>query len=411
MLEQPTAAGAATWRRAALLVTSLFFMWGLSYGLLDVLNKHFQEALHVTRARSGLLQAAYFGAYFVVALPAARLMERYGYRRGILAGLALFAAGALLFLPATSAGTFEFFLLALFVLACGLGCLETAANPYMTLLGTGDAGARRLNLAQSFNGLGSFLGPLIGGRLFFTGDASGSEHVQGTYLAIAAVVLLLLAAFLLTPMPEPLETSGAAGAARPDDAAAPATGSRSAPLARPHFRGAVLAQFCYVAAQVGVNAYFLNFVTEHQRGTTVASASYLLSAAMIAFLVGRFLGTALMARFAPARMLFIYATINTLLCVLVSLAIPTVSVVALVAVSFFMSIMFPTIFALGLRELGPATKRGSSLLIMSIVGGALLPWCMGWVGDHASMARAYLLPAGCFVVVAWYGAVGQRLRA
>jgi len=403
MPEQPADGAAAAWRRAALLVTSLFFMWGLSYGLLDVLNKHFQEALHITRARSGLLQAAYFGAYFIVALPAARFMERFGYKRGILAGLALFATGALLFLPATAAGTFEYFLLALFVLACGLGCLETAANPYMTLLGARGGGARRLNLAQSFNGLGAFLGPLIGGRLFFTGNASASAHVQGTYLAIAGVVLLLLVAFLFTPMPEPLELVEA-----PVPAAA---GSRTAPLAQPHFRGAVLAQFCYVAAQVGVNAYFLNFVTEHQSGASTASASYLLSVAMVAFLVGRFLGTALMARFAPARLLLVYAVVNTLLCILVSLAIPTVSVIALVAISFFMSIMFPTIFALGVRELGPATKRGSSLLIMSIVGGALLPWCMGWVGDHASMALAYLLPAACFVVVAWYGAVGQRLRA
>ncbi|MFM2288088.1 MAG: symporter permease [Pseudomonadota bacterium] len=410
-MNQTAVPAAATWRRAALLVTSLFFMWGLSYGLLDVLNKHFQEALHVTRARSGLLQAAYFGAYFVVALPAARFMERFGYKRGILAGLALYAGGALLFLPATAAGTFEYFLLALFVLACGLGCLETAANPYMTLLGAGDGGARRLNLAQSFNGLGAFLGPLIGGRLFFAGGGTSSAHVQGTYVAIAGIVLLLLVAFLLTPMPEPLEIEDVPRPAEAAPATARAANARTAPLAQPHFRGAVFAQFCYVAAQVGVNAYFLNFVTEHQSGASTASASYLLSVAMVAFLVGRFTGTALMTRFAPARLLTLYAVINTLLCVLVALAIPIVSVIALVAISFFMSIMFPTIFALGVRGLGPATKRGSSLLIMSIVGGALLPWCMGWIGDHASMALAYLLPAACFVVVAWYGAFGQRLRA
>src|SRR5687768_10915055 len=195
-------AGAGGYRLAFILVTSLFFMWGLSYGLLDVLNKHFQETLDITRARSGLLQMAYFGAYFVMALPAAMLMNRRGYKTGILLGLFLFAAGALLFIPATAAAKFEFFLFALFVIACGLGCLETAANPYVTFLGAPEKSEQRLNLSQSFNGLGSFVGPLIGGALFFGDGGDRHGNVQATYVVIAAVVALIAVLIARTPMPD-----------------------------------------------------------------------------------------------------------------------------------------------------------------------------------------------------------------
>jgi len=384
-------------RLAFILVTSLFFMWGLSYGLLDVLNKHFQETLNITRARSGLLQMAYFGAYFLMALPAAMLMDRRGYKTGILLGLLLFAAGALLFIPATAAARFEFFLFALFVIACGLACLETAANPYVTFLGAPEKSEQRLNLSQSFNGLGSFVGPIIGGAVFFSGgDRQGG--VQTTYVAIAAAVALIAVLIARTPMPYIREetVSSQQAAARPL-------------RAQRHLIFAVIAQFFYVAAQVGIGAFFINCVTEQAHGISSQNAAYLLSAGMLCFLAGRFLGTALMSRIAPATLLCAYAAINVALSLVVVAGIGTISVVALIATFFFMSIQFPTIFALGVKNLGVHTKRGASFIIMAIVGGAIVPPLMGLVADRTSTAVSYLIPALCFAVVAWYGRYGYHL--
>jgi len=384
-------------RLAYILVTSLFFMWGLSYGLLDVLNKHFQETLDITRARSGLLQMAYFGAYFLMALPASMLMSRKGYKTGILLGLFLFAIGALLFIPATSAAQFEFFLFALFVIACGLACLETAANPYVTFLGAPETAEQRLNLSQSFFGVGSFIGPLIGGAVFFSDAATSRGGVQTTYVVIAAIVALIALLIARTPMPNIREE------------AAVTTGSGARPLREQrHLHFAVIAQFFYVAAQVGIGAFFINYVTEHAQGITSQNASFLLSVAMVCFLVGRFMGTALMGRIAPATLLFAYACINVALCLLVAAGFGWASVIALIATFFFMSIQFPTIFALGVKNLGANTKRGASFIIMSIVGGALVPPLMGLLADRSSTAVSFLIPAICFVVVAWYGKSGWR---
>lgn len=384
-------------RLALMLVTSLFFLWGLSYGLLDVLNKHFQETLHVSKAQSGLLQAAYFGAYFIIALPAGLLMDRFGYKAGILLGLCLYAGGALLFMPAANAASFPFFLFALFVIALGLGCLETAANPYATVLGEPGGAERRLNLAQSFNGLGQFIGPLLGGMLFFGGaNGSGdSTSLQTTYVVIAVIVLLVAAMFARTPMPD----------VREHTAQAQASSGKGLWQHRTFVMG-VVAQFFYVAAQVGVGAFFINYVTEHWANMSSQTAAYLLSVAMICFMCGRFFSTWLMGRVPAQRLLMVYACINVALCAVVVSGVESVSVVALVAIFFFMSIMFPTIFAMGVKDLGAHTKRGSSFLIMAIVGGALMPYFMGLVADHASTALAYLLPMGCFVIVALYGRSG-----
>jgi len=384
-------------RLAFILVTSLFFMWGLSYGLLDVLNKHFQETLHVSRANSALLQAAYFGAYFLMAMPAAALMNRKGYKTGILLGLFLFAAGALLFIPATAAGQFEFFLFALFVIACGLACLETAANPYVTFLGTPERSEQRLNLSQSFNGLGAFVGPLIGGAVFF-GESSSQSGVQITYVMIAAVVVLIAVLIARTPMPYIHEEA----VSSPDVGTKPLRAQR-------HLLFAVVAQFFYVAAQVGVGAFFINYVTEHAHGISSQNASYLLSIGMLCFLGGRFLGTALMGRIAPATLLATYALINVALSLVVVAGAGLASVAALIAIFFFMSIQFPTIFALGVKNLGVHTKRGASLIIMAIVGGAIVPYFMGLLADHYSTAVSYLIPAACFAFVAWYGRYGYQL--
>lgn len=402
--EKTSAAGASARsasgiRWAFMLVTSLFFMWGLSYGLLDVLNKHFQETLHVTKAQSGLLQAAYFGAYFLVALPAGYFMDRRGYKAGILAGLCLYALGALLFVPAASVGDFGMFLFALFVIASGLGCLETAANPYATVLGDPAGAERRLNLAQSFNGLGQFAGPMIGGTLFFSGiQSAGDEQgvVKLTYVGIAVVVLGIALLFRRTPLPDIRETSDSAGSAR-------------GLWSYRHFSGGVAAQFFYVAAQVGVGAFFINYATEHWQGVTSRQASYLLSVAMICFMVGRFFSTWLMGRVKPATLLAAYALVNMALCGVVMLGINGgVSVVALIAVFFFMSTMFPTIFALGVKNMGNHTRRASAFMVMAIVGGAVMPWCMGAIADSSSTALAYGLPLLCFAVVLVYGLSQRR---
>ncbi|TCQ92031.1 MULTISPECIES: L-fucose:H+ symporter permease [Rahnella] len=409
MLADKTAAPAYAQRKttsgfrlAFILVTTLFFLWGLSYGLLDVLNKHFQEVLHVNKAQSGLLQAAYFGAYFIIALPAGFFMDRFGYKAGILVGLCLYALGALLFVPAASAGSFGMFLFALFVIALGLGCLETAANPFATILGDPAGAERRLNLSQSFNGLGQFIGPIIGGSLFFSATqgttADGLSSVKTTYVAIAVLVLLIAFLFGRTKLPDIREQSTS------ED-----HGIAKGLWQHGHFTGGVIAQFFYVAAQVGVGAFFINYTTEHWHTLSNQNASYLLSVGMISFMVGRFFSTWLMGFVRPATLLVLYAIINIVLCGVVVAGIDNVSVIALVAIFFFMSIMFPTIFAMGVKNMGKQTKRASSVMIMAIVGGAVMPYLMGAIADHYNTAVSYALPMVCFAVVLIY-AVKQRAK-
>lgn len=410
MLADKTAAPAYAQRKttsgfrlAFILVTTLFFLWGLSYGLLDVLNKHFQDVLHVNKAQSGLLQAAYFGAYFIIALPAGFFMDRFGYKAGILVGLCLYALGALLFVPAASAGSFGMFLFALFVIALGLGCLETAANPFATVLGAPAGAERRLNLSQSFNGLGQFIGPIIGGSLFFSATqgttADGLSSVKTTYVAIAVLVLLIAFLFGRTKLPDIREQSTS------ED-----HGIAKGLWQHGHFTGGVIAQFFYVAAQVGVGAFFINYTTEHWHTLSNQNASYLLSVGMISFMVGRFFSTWLMGFVRPATLLVIYAIINIVLCGVVVAGIDNVSVIALVAIFFFMSIMFPTIFAMGVKNMGKQTKRASSVMIMAIVGGAVMPYLMGAIADHYNTAVSYALPMVCFAVVLIY-ALKQRAKA
>ena len=341
-----------------ILVTSLFFMWGLAYGLLDVLNKHFQEALSIDKARSTLLQAAYFGAYFLMALPAGFLMKRFGYKSGIILGLLLYAAGAALFYPSAHYANFNYFLLALFILASGLTCLETAANPYVTVLGDKATSEQRLNLSQCFNGLGSFLGPIIGGTLFFggeknTGAGADLSSVQMVYIVMAAAVLLIAFLFYRTSLPEIVTT---------EEGTASGTGDSKPLFAHKHFVWGVIAQFFYVAAQVGVGALFINYVTEYWQGATSQKASFLLSLSLALFTAGRFVGTAVMRKVAPNVLLTVYALLNIVLCAVVIKGAGAISVYALIGIFFFMSIMFPTIFALGVKDLGKQTKEGSSFI-------------------------------------------------
>jgi MFS transporter, FHS family, L-fucose permease len=308
----------------------------------------------------------------------------------------------LLFIPAASAGSFGMFLLALFVIALGLGCLETAANPFATVLGDPAGAERRLNLSQSFNGLGQFIGPVIGGSLFFSATqgttAEGLSSVKMTYVAIAVLVLLIAFVFGRTKLPDIREQS-----------TSEAHGLEKGLWQHGHFTGGVIAQFFYVAAQVGVGAFFINYTTEHWHTLSNQNASYLLSVGMISFMVGRFFSTWLMGFVRPATLLVIYAIINIVLCAVVVAGIDNVSVIALVAIFFFMSIMFPTIFAMGVKNMGKQTKRASSVMIMAIVGGAIMPYLMGAIADRYTTAVSYALPMVCFAVVLTY-ALRQRAK-
>lgn len=386
-----------------ILVTSLFLLWGLAYGLLDVLNKHFQEALNVTKARSTLLQAAYFGAYFLIALPAGIFMSKYGYKKGILLGLLLYAAGAFLFYPSAQMMSFNFFLLAVFILASGLTCLETAANPYVTVLGKPETSEFRLNLSQCFNGVGSFIGPIIAANVFFNESSNESSNnldsVKLVYIIIAIVVLFVAFLFWRTYLPEIKESEMVSNKVQD-----------TKPLFQhSHFVYGVIAQFFYVAAQVGIAALFINYCTEAKHEIDNAKAAYLLSISLLLFTIGRFVGTALMRKIAPNTLLMVFALINILLSAIVVFGKDWLSVYSLMTIFFFESIMFPTIFALSVKDLGHHTKKGSSFQIMSIVGGALMPYVMGLLSEKTT-AQAYIVPLFCFVVVAWYGWKGYKIK-
>jgi FHS family L-fucose permease-like MFS transporter len=391
-----------------ILVTSLFFLWGFAHGCLDVLNKHFQELLSMSKAKSAFVQFVFYGGYFLMALPAGFLMQKYGYKRGIIFGLLLFATGAFLMLPATLIQTFGSFLLCLFVIACGLTCLETAANPYTTVLGPPEYGERRINFSQSFNGLGWIAGPLVGGMLIFSGsgDSNKFASIALPYMLIGTLVLIVAFLFWRATLPEIKEvTHSAVGEEE-------TSGGRLKDLLKHrHFVLAVIAQFLYVAAQTGVNSFFINYVTEEIPSVTNAQAAQILGfGGMGLFWLGRFSSSTIFMRLVrPNRLLAFYATINVITMSLVVAGLGWISVIALFSTYFFMSVMFPTIFALGIKELGPLTKKGSSLLVMSIVGGAIFPVIMGRIADVSTMALGFIVPLVCFAFIVFFGVSGYKI--
>lgn len=377
-------------------------MWGLAHGLLDVLNKHFQDAFTMTKAQSGLVQFSTYIAYGLMSIPAGLFMKRFGYKTGILAGLALYAMGAFSFLPAAYLHSANPFLIALFIVACGLCMLETAANPYSTVLGPPESAAQRINLSQSFNGLGWVLGPLIGGQLILGAPEGDTMALTQPYIILGAGTLLIAAFFLFTKLPEVKEES------------APAPGNTIAANAKPiwshkHFILAILAQFLYCAAQTGIFSFFINYVMELDSAITKLQASQFLAyGGMLLFMVGRLSGSFIMAKFAANKLLLFYASVCSLLMVLVILQLGQVSLYALYLTFFFMSIMFPTIFALGVARMGIHTKKASSFIVMGVSGGAFAPMLMGYIGE-ANMATGFIVPLICFLYISFYGSKGYKM--
>lgn len=378
-----------------ILITSLFFLWGVAHSILDVLNKHFQDTMEITRTRSALIQAVVYGGYFVMALPAGRLIRRFGYRTGVLTGLVLYGIGALLFIPGGRIGSFEFFLLALFVIGCGLTCLETASNPYVTVLGEPEGSERRINLAQSFNGLGWICGPLVGGFFLF----AGGGDVTTPYAVLGTLVLLIAVVFSRVRLPEIGQEA--------DDTPADGKGTRLWKTAT--FTMGLLSLFLYVAAQTGINSFFINYATEHV-GLTEREASVWLSfGGMGLFMGGRMAGSWLM-RFVRGEKVLTACAAGALVCMAVVILMPgSMGWYFLLLCFLCESIMFPTIFSLSLRHVGVHTKQASSYLVMSIVGGAIAPVLMGFIADEDSMAAGFVVPLACFAEILWFATRYRKL--
>ncbi|PYX43883.1 MAG: L-fucose:H+ symporter permease [Acidobacteria bacterium] len=403
-----------------ILVTSLFFLWAFGVNLNDILIPHLKKAFHLTDFRSSLIQTAFFGGYFLAALPAGWLMEKIGYKRGILVGLLTCAIGALLFIPAASIRLYMFFLFALFIMACGQGILEVAANPYVTILGPPESSERRLNLAQSFNSVGAVVTPIVGAAFILTGveysraqlaamtpeqlhayEIAEASTVKTPYLVIAGLFLAVAALIFFSKLPEVREEE--------DDAGAPseAVGLRGL-WPYKHLLKGVAAQFFYVGAQVGVASFVIRFAQYSMTGLPEKHAANYLKLHLLGFMIGRFAGSAIMKHIAASRLLSFFG-VSALTCLTVVLLGTGVAPMwALVLLGFFHSIFFPTIFALSLKHLGAYTKLGSSLLVMSIIGGAVFPAIMGYISDMSNIRYAFVVPFLCHVYVLYFAARGYR---
>jgi FHS family L-fucose permease-like MFS transporter len=400
-----------------ILITCLFFLWGFANNLVPILIPHLKKSFTLSTTQSTLVDSAVYIAYFFMALPAGFIMKRFGYKMGIIIGLLLFALGAFLFVPAANNQSYVYFLFASFVIACGLTILETAANPYASALGDPASSTQRLNLAQSFNGLAAFLAPLIGAKVIFTQGnstetlnamsesvrqaalASEASTVKTPYTILGIVLLIIAVLFYLVKLPDIRAKNK-----QTNKATVLGTFSHS------HLKWAVITQFFYVGAQVCVLSLFILFATE-SAGINQFQAAKFLSFGTLAFLIGRFTGTFLMNYIAPNKLLMAYGIIAALLC---SVAIAThgmLTIYALIGICFFMSIMFPTIFSLGIKELGTDTEMGSSLIIMAIAGGAVLPRIFGLISDATgNIQMGYIVPLIAFVVVAYFGWKGSVVK-
>jgi FHS family L-fucose permease-like MFS transporter len=403
-----------------ILVTSLFFLWAFGVNLNDILIPHLKKAFHLSDFRSSLIQTAFFGGYFLAALPAGWLMEKIGYKRGILVGLLMCAAGALLFIPAASVRVYAFFLFALFVMACGQGVLEVAANPYVTTLGPPESSERRLNLAQSFNSVGAVITPIMGAAFILSGveysraqlsamspaqlqayQVAEANTVKVPYLVITGLFLAVAVLIFFSNLPEIVEEDG------DEQASVPAVGLRGL-WPYKHLLKGVLAQFFYVGAQVGVASFVIRFAQFNMAGLPEKHAANYLKLHLLGFMIGRFAGSAVMKHIPAPRLLSLFGVASLTCLTIVLMGTGVAPVWAIVLVGFFHSIMFPTIFALSIKHLGPHTKAGSSLLVMSIIGGAIFPATMGYISDMSNIRYAFLVPLICHVYVLYFAVRGYR---
>ena len=403
-----------------ILVTSLFFLWAFGVNLNDILIPHLKKAFHLSDFRSSLIQTAFFGGYFLAALPAGWLMEKIGYKRGILVGLLMCAAGALLFIPAASVRVYAFFLFALFVMACGQGVLEVAANPYVTTLGPPESSERRLNLAQSFNSVGAVITPIMGAAFILSGveysraqlsamspaqlqayQVAEANTVKVPYLVITGLFLAVAVLIFFSNLPEIVEEDG------DEQASVPAVGLRGL-WPYKHLLKGVLAQFFYVGAQVGVASFVIRFAQFNMAGLPEKHAANYLKLHLLGFMIGRFAGSAVMKHIPAPRLLSLFGVASLTCLTIVLMGTGVAPVWAIVLVGFFHSIMFPTIFALSIKHLGPHTKLGSSLLVMSIIGGAIFPATMGYISDMSNIRYAFLVPLICHVYVLYFAVRGYR---
>ncbi|MCO5947796.1 L-fucose:H+ symporter permease [Mucilaginibacter flavidus] len=395
---------------ALALVTSLFFIWGFALNLNPILIAHLKKACQLTDFQSSFVDSASYFAYFLLPIPAAMFMYKYGYKGGILLGLVLFATGAILFFPAAAVRSYPFFLFSLFIIFSGAAFLETAANPYITVLGDPATATWRINFAQSFNGLAAVLGPLAGGVFILSGKTltkaeeaamtSGqlnvylnkeASSVQIPYLIIGLVVLVVAFLIFKTSMPEIVEEEEKGSLLK----------KIGALLRISNLRKGIIAQFFYVGAQAGLLGFFIRY-SERIAGLDEKPASFYLTAATFCFMLGRFSGSYLMKFINPVKLLAFYCVINVLLLVTIFFLHGKFTVFALMGVTFFMSIMFPTVFSLSIRGLGSRTKLGSSLVIMGIVGGATIPPIMGLISDLSNIRFAYLVPIVSFVYIFYF---------
>jgi FHS family L-fucose permease-like MFS transporter len=402
------------------LVTCLFFMWGFANNLNGILIPHLRKALQLSNMQSTFVDTAVYLAYFLGAIPAGLVLKKFGYKKGIILGLLVFSLGAFLFVPAANSRTYSIFLLGLFIIGIGLTILETAANPYATKLGDAKDATTRLNLAQSFNGLAAFLAPMVGTIFILSGKEYSSEElnllpevekiayltseaasVKMPYMILGGFLLVIAVLFMVLKFPEFKEEDEGE-----------TTGSIVGALKHKHLTWAVIAQLFYVGAQVCVTSFFIRMAISGG-GVDEKTAGYYLGIYGILFMVGRFLGTFIMKYLAPAKLLSIYAAMCILLSLVAVYADGKNVVLALGGLGFFMSIMFPTIFSLGINDLKENTKPASSLIVMAIIGGAIFPVIMGYIIDKSNdnIQVGYWVPLVCFIVVLYYGIVGHKKAA
>ena len=385
-----------------------------------ILIPHLKKACQLSDTQSSFIDSAVYLGYFLAAIPAGLFIHRWGYKKGIIFGLMLFALGSFLFIPAAEVREYWFFLVALFIAACGATFLETIANPYATVLGDPSTAEQRLNFAQSFNGVGAFLAPMIGSKFIFSGVEHTKEELQSMspqqlttylsseastikmpYLVIGCVIEFVIILFALTKLPEIKE----------DDSVAHGTKFSLNVFKFRHVKWAMLSEFCYVGAQVGVGSFFIRFSKELMNLDEKTAGYWWGSIAMVGFMVGRFTGTFFMRYIKPAKLLSLYAIINISLLAFALINHNQFSVYAVMVVPFFMSIMFPTIFALGIKGLGEETKIASSFLVMSIIGGGIFAPIMGFISDKTgSMQSAYIVPVICFAVILFFGLNGHKVK-